>query len=179
MEKLDKVIAALTGCIVCNCSNCEYFCPDRDAGCTERLMEDTLEVIKDLRSRLDDAKNGRLELARKYQVLEAERDDLRKNNETLHHINEDWRTAVARLHKRIDEARAAGMRLNGVAEKPGTNYRKITKMGPLWLANWIYRTGTVCECCDLHGCCGIPEEEVTEEYCLEHILMWLGQEVEK
>lgn len=81
MEKLDKVIAALTGCIVCNCSNCEYFNPDRDAGYTERLMEDALELIEDLRSRLDDAKNGRLELARKYQVLKAERDDLRKDVE--------------------------------------------------------------------------------------------------
>ena len=110
--------------------------------------------------------------------LEQRLSDLRTNIETLTRINEDWRCEVARLHKKVDDARAAGMRLNGVAEKPGTNYRKIVKMGPLWLANWIWKLGTVCDCCDLHGCCGIPEEEVTEEYCLEHILMWLAQEAE-
>lgn len=49
MEKLDKVIAGLTGCIACICSNCEYFNPDRNAGCTERLMQDALDVIEDLK----------------------------------------------------------------------------------------------------------------------------------
>ena len=45
MEKLEKVIAGLTGCIVCNCSNCEY----GGSKCTERLMEDALSMIEDLR----------------------------------------------------------------------------------------------------------------------------------
>ena len=116
------------------------------------------------------------EAADRIERLEAERDDLRRDVETLHRINEDWRIEVARLHKRIDEARAAGMRLNGFAERPGTNYQKIAKKSPLQMAWWIWELGTVCDCCDLHGCCGIPEDEVTEEYCLEHILMWLAQE---
>lgn len=46
MEKLDKVIAGLSGCIVGNCSNCDYngLRCDRD-----RLLEDALEVIEDLK----------------------------------------------------------------------------------------------------------------------------------
>ena len=157
MEKLDKVIAGLTGCIACICSNCEYFDPSNEAACTERLTQDALDAIERLRE---------------------ENQDLRKDVETLHRINEDWRVEVARLYKRIDEARAAGMRLNGVAELPGTNYQKITKKSPLQMAWWLWNLNTVCDCCDLHGCCGIPEDEVTEEYCLEHILLWLGQEAE-
>lgn len=45
MEKLDKVIAGLTGCIACICSNCEY----GGEICTERLMQDALEVLEKLR----------------------------------------------------------------------------------------------------------------------------------
>ena len=66
MEKLDKVIAGLTGCIVCNCSNCEY----GGSKCTERLMKDALEVIGDLQEKLKTAKESRLELARRYRELE-------------------------------------------------------------------------------------------------------------
>ncbi len=107
--------------------------------------------------------------------------DLRKDIETLNRINEDWRDEVARLHQRIVEARDLGAKTAPVAEaavKPGTNYVRIAKMGPWALADWIFRTGTICECCVRQGVCGIPEELVTEEYCLEHILMWLAQEVE-
>lgn len=45
MEKLDKVIAGLTGCIVGNCSNCEY----GGSKCTERLLTDALDAIERLR----------------------------------------------------------------------------------------------------------------------------------
>ena len=64
MEKLNKVIAGLTGCIVGNCSNCEY--GGNDCG-RDRLMEDALEMIKHLREKLKMAKDGRLELARQIQ----------------------------------------------------------------------------------------------------------------
>lgn len=108
--------------------------------------------------------------------------DLRKDIETLNRINEDWRIEVARLHERVVVARDLGAKTAPVAEsckKPGTNYLRIAKMGPWALADWIFRTGTICECCVRQGVCGIPEELVTEEYCLEHILMWLAQEAEK
>ena len=116
------------------------------------------------------------ELREKLARLEAENDDLRKDIGTLSRINADWRAEVGRLHKRIDDARAEGMRVSGIAEKPGTNYQKLVKMGPFALADWIYREVRPCECCDHYGMCGIPEDEVNDEYCLEHILMWLAQE---
>ena len=157
MEKLDKVIAGLKGCIACICSNCEY----GGEMCTERLLTDALDAIE---------------------LLREENLDLRKDIETLNRINEDWRVEVARLHERIVAARDLGAKTAPVAKaatKPGTNYLRIAKMGPWALADWIFRTGTICECCVRQGVCGIPEELVTEEYCLEHILMWLAQEAEK
>ena len=148
MEKLDKVIASLIGCTVANCSNCEYGSGMCDM---DQMMRDAAEL------------------------LQSQHTDI----ETLHRINEDWRSEVARLHKRIDEARAEGARLAPVAEaceKPRTNYQRIKKMGPLYMANWIYHMKAVCDCCEKHYICGIPDDEVTDEYCLEHILMWLAQE---
>lgn len=155
MERLDKVIAGLRCCIASDCGNCDY-CLDR---CESRLLNDALGVIEALR---------------------AERDDLRKDIETLNRINDDWRWEVVRLHQRIVEARDLGAKtalVVAAAEKPGTNYQKIAKMTPWALADWIFRTGTICECCVRQGVCGIPEELVTEEYCMEHILMWLAKEV--
>lgn len=61
----------------------------------------------------------------------------------------------------------------------GTNYQKIKNMGPLHLTEWILKTVHPCECCDKQGVCGIPEDEVNDEYCAEHILLWLMQEVSK
>ena len=45
-EKLDKVIAGLRGCIVGNCSNCDYngLRCDRD-----KLLEDALDLVEDLK----------------------------------------------------------------------------------------------------------------------------------
>lgn len=207
MEKLDKVIRALECCL-------DSFdaCPDcylnNYEGCRDQLNADALDVIRELKTRLDGAKHGRLNLARMYQELkdkleqaeltlevtrqnlgnsreecnrlEDELSDRRKDIETLNRINEDWRSEVAQLHERIAEAHGMRAKLSGVEEscaKPGTNYQRIAKMGPWALADWIFRTGSVCECCDLHFNCGRPEEDVTEEYCLEHILRWLAQEV--
>lgn len=164
MEKLDKVIAGLeccqrSGSIDKPCVKCPY--EDYEIYCMDVMRKDALGVIEALR---------------------VERDDLRKDVGTLNRINEDLRTEVARLHERIVVARDLGAKTAPVAEaatKPGTNYLRIAKMGPWALADWIFRTGTICECCVRQGVCGIPEELVTEEYCLEHILMWLAQEVEK
>lgn len=129
MEKLDKVIAGLTGCIACICSNCEY----GGSNCTERLMQDALDVIEDL----------------KITVTAAE-------------VLERYRPAFEELAK---------------GDTRQTNYQKIKNMGPLNLTEWILRTGCLCDCCDLKYECGIPDEEVTQEYCAEHILAWLMQEV--
>lgn len=164
MEKVDKVIRALelhTGAKdgKTPCPECPYV--GYEMYCLGVLEKDALDVIEALR---------------------VERDDLRKDVETLNRINEDWRVEVARLHERIVAARDLGAKTAPVAEaatKPGTNYLRIAKMGPWALADWIFRTGTICECCVRQGVCGIPEELVTEEYCLEHILMWLAQEAEK
>lgn len=49
MEKLDKVIAGLSGCIICNCSNCEYAEADKPhRHCWLVLMEDALEVLRNM-----------------------------------------------------------------------------------------------------------------------------------
>lgn len=101
--------------------------------------------------------------------------------ETLTRINEDWKNEVARLYGEITKARDLGANLAGVAagsQAPGSNYQKILRMGPWEMATWIMGTGTVCDCCDRHGSCGIPEEEVTDVYCLEHIMRWLSEEVQ-
>lgn len=72
MEKLDKVIAALEQCHrdvkYRDCDRCGY----ADAGCEcERcMMEDALEVIADLKSRLDASKAARLELGRQRRELQ-------------------------------------------------------------------------------------------------------------
>lgn len=164
MEKLDKVIAGLRHCgtdaYPGECQKCPYeFEPM--LSCLDAMCNEAVEVIEALR---------------------AERDDLRKDIETQHRINEDWRVEVARLHKRIDEARVEGARLAPVAaacEKPRTRYAEIHNMSPMQMVNWIFHMKTVCDCCDRQYICGIPDDEVTEEYCLEHILMWLAQEAEK
>lgn len=70
MEKLDKVIAGLTGCLVGNCSNCEY----GGDGCHgSDMLEDALELLKDYRElkwKHKLVKDGRLELARRCRELE-------------------------------------------------------------------------------------------------------------
>ncbi len=46
MEKLDKVIAGLTGCLVGNCSNCEY----GGDGCHgSDMLEDALDLLEEYR----------------------------------------------------------------------------------------------------------------------------------
>jgi hypothetical protein len=107
-------------------------------------------------------------------------ESLRKDIETLTRINEDWKAEVDRLHGEITKARDLGANLADVAagsQNPGSNYQKILAMGPWEMAAWILGTATVCDCCDRHGSCGIPEEEVTDVYCLEHIMRWLSGEV--
>ena len=54
MEKLDKVIAGLTGCVACICSNCEYFEQGCDSACTERLMKDALAWLKEQNRLIDE-----------------------------------------------------------------------------------------------------------------------------
>ncbi len=85
MEKLSDadLIAAVKIC----CGPVEYTscdeCPAHE-WCSEThtdIMYELERRLSDLRSCLDAAKNGRLELARKYQALRAERDDLRKDVE--------------------------------------------------------------------------------------------------
>jgi regulator of replication initiation timing len=191
MEKLNKVIAGLECCadLDRSCDGCPY---DGAEYCEVALMKDALRILKmwdvihkDIWDRTWE--NARLKkelkaLRDKLGAVETERDDLRKDIDTLHRINEDWRDEVARLHKRIDEARAEGARLSGVAavcEKPGTRYEWIRSMSPMQMVNWIYHMKAVCDCCDRHYICGVPDDEVTEEYCLEHILLWLGQEAEQ
>jgi len=66
---------------------------------------------------------------------------------------------------------------NPVANGPElkTNYDRIRRMSPLEMANWLYGMRTLCDCCAKHYICGIPEDEVSEEYCLENVILWLGQ----
>ena len=63
--------------------------------------------------------------------------------------------------------------------KPGnnqrTNYERIKNMTPIQMADWLYHMLTLCDCCAKHYICGIPEDQVTTEYCLENVLLWLGQ----
>lgn len=68
MEKLDKVIAGLKCCTEERCTRCPYF--EYERGCMTLLGRDALTVILDLKTRLDDAKNGRLELGRRCRELE-------------------------------------------------------------------------------------------------------------
>lgn len=74
MEKLEVVIEGLRFC--CEPNNiCWDGCPydgrrDGDRRCLDFLMEDALAVIEDLKTRLDMAKHGRLELARLIRELE-------------------------------------------------------------------------------------------------------------
>lgn len=161
MEKLDKVIAGLTECSrggERNCYECVYW-DYYDYACVQALRREALDVIEALR---------------------AERDDLRKDNRVLNRIHEDWGLEMARLFDKISEARIQGAQLAPVAascEKPGTNFERIHNMSPMALADWICRM-EVCRCCDRKFNCGMPMEEVTDDYCTEHILMWLAQEVE-
>ena len=105
MEKLENVIAGLRFCCEPNCI-CEDGCPyegrrDGDRRCLDFLMEDALAVIEDLKTRLDMAKHGRLELGRKLRVVAAERD-----------------AARAKLARVIGEREAAWVELG---EKPMPN----------------------------------------------------------
>lgn len=159
MSKLSKVIAGLEQCYYGKCTRCPYVFSG-DMSCHDALDRDALDVIEALR---------------------VERDDLRVDIETLTRINEDWRDEVARLHREITKALDLGAKLSDVAagsQAPGSNYQKILRMGPWEMAAWILGTATVCDCCDRRGSCGIPEEEVTDVYCLEHIMRWLSKEAE-
>ena len=96
----------------------------------------------------------------------------------------DKRWKIARLERdQARQMRERAERLLGAVRSAevvsGTNYQKIKNMGPLHLTEWILKTVHPCECCDKQGVCGIPEDEVNDEYCAEHILLWLMQEAEK
>ena len=93
----------------------------------------------------------------------------------------DKRWKITRLERdQARQMRERAERLLGLVRSAevvsGTNYRKIKNMGPLHRTEWILKTVHPCECCDKQGVCGIPEDEVNDEYCAEHILLWLMQE---
>ena len=56
-----------------------------------------------------------------------------------------------------------------------TNYERIRSMTPLQMADWLFHMLTLCDCCAKHYICGRPEDQVTDEYCMENVLLWLGQ----
>ena len=70
---MDKVIAGLECCVDMKkgCKCCPY--DDGIGQCNTRVVRDALEVIRELKIRLDGAKHGRLELARQFQELESEK----------------------------------------------------------------------------------------------------------
>lgn len=180
MEKLDKVIATLEKCVIDGgCIGCEH--NDYSGGfdkCMTDLMRDALELPKSLDGKYRAAVEMAAIATEKEAAAREKISDLRKDIETLHRINEDWRCEVERLHKRIDEARIEGARLSGVAaacENPRTRYAGIRSMSPMQMANWIFHMKAVCDCCDRQYNCGIPDDKVTDEYCLEHILLWLSK----
>ena len=74
MKDLDVVIAGLTGCIVGNCSNCEY----GGDGCHRgELMKESLADLKrldDLRKDMWDLANKNHNLVRKVRLLRLQRD---------------------------------------------------------------------------------------------------------
>lgn len=105
MEKLSDadLIAAVRIC----CGPVEYTscdeCPAHE-WCSEThkdIMCELEDRLSDLRSCLEDAKNGRLEMARKYQTLKNERDDLRKDVEVLTENLNGAQQIVDRLGKSL------------------------------------------------------------------------------
>lgn len=69
------------------------------------------------------------------------------------------------------------MQISNGTEKaaPKTNYERIRSMSPLQMADWLFRMKALCDCCAKQYICGIPEDKVTDEYCLENVILWLGQ----
>lgn len=105
MEKLSDadLIAAVRIC----CGPVEYTscdeCPAHE-WCEEThtdIMYELEQRLSDLRSCLDDAKNGRLELARKYQTLRAERDDLRKDIEVMNELLREAREKLSWMEEML------------------------------------------------------------------------------
>lgn len=60
---------------------------------------------------------------------------------------------------------------------PLTNYDYIRDMNIEGLVEYLFDTKTPCNWCDKHYVCGIPDTEVTDEYCKTNIRKWLEQEV--
>lgn len=90
--------------------------------------------------------------------------ELRSENESLHWNLKNARDDLNRIREKLPQGR--------------TNYARIKNMTPLRLTEWVMKVLAPCECCDKQGVCGIPEDEVNDEYCAEHILAWLMQEAE-
>ena len=185
MEKLDKVIAGLSGCICGLCSNCDY----GDTDChRDRLMEDALELLKEYRGLRSLPEDMMYEGALSAWCLgyadecrdRGDNDAYDVLRQVYHRLERlEGNLKIARAER--DAARAKLARVIGereaewLAESPGTNYQKIKNMGPLHLTEWILKTVHPCECCDKQGVCGVPEDQVDDEYCSEHILAWLMQ----
>jgi hypothetical protein len=115
-EKLSDadLIAAVRIC----CGPVEYTscdeCPAHE-WCEEThtdIMYELERRLSDLRSCLEDAKNGRLEMARKYQTLKNERDDLRKEvaaqGEIILELNRDLKRSREALNAQGEYAYLGG-----------------------------------------------------------------------
>lgn len=170
IRSLPELIAALEECDGGDkCAACAY--NDVGDGCGNVMEMDALFWLKELRSdnerlskRWTEARNDLIDeqmrsrdYEKKVLIARAERDTARR---------------------KVSELEARLLREAECLPGPRTNYRKIKNMGPLHFADWIMRTVAPCECCDKQGVCGIPEDEVNDEYCAEHILLWLMQEAE-
>lgn len=169
MEKLNKVIAGLECCGEDDrCLSCPYkdVGHPNDLDCLKMLAKDALEKLR----WMDTMKGARLELARRCRELEEENERLRRKLKYARTERDLAREKLARITGEREAAWLSGSQ---------TNYQKIKNMGPLHMVEWILKTVHPCECCDKQGVCGIPEDEVNDEYCAEHILLWLMQEVEK
>lgn len=143
MEKLDKVIAGLVMCGSENysCPGCPY---EELEWCEDEMGKDALEVIRDLTEKLKQAKDGRLELARKYQALVAERDDLRKDIAVL---TEDLTGAHDECHRLAKSLRVARLQREQAWEK----LARITgEREAAWLDEAFELRTCYCPLCDKH-----------------------------
>lgn len=160
MEKLDKVIAGLTGCIVGNCSNCEY----GGDGChRNELMEDALEVIRGRYHRGDSSQGdliSRSALLEEYEWLKSV-------------VNP---CSVAEVEEHMERIRNAPA-VEAEPWNPVTNHQRIARMSVPEMAEWLWSMKALCDCCEKQYICGVPDDEVTKGYCLKYVEKWLEQEV--
>lgn len=123
--------------------------------------------LSDLRSRLDMAKAGRLELARQYQALRAERDDLRKDIEVLLESRSSGDLISRRaLLKEIDGSKAwvgfpmatKMIALELTCAAPAVEAEPVVHCKDCW--KWYPNDGSGCKC----RYCGYPDPD---DYCSE------------